>query len=144
MNIGIDIDDTLTNIRDELKLAAEKYANKLGKEIKDSKYIEDQNNGNIYQIKYGFTYEELKYFLSVIQEEITKKAEPREGCVEVINKLHNKGHKIYIITARDSEFHKDPYELSKNWLDKNNIYYEIISKTTYNKFSTGKGQASCL
>lgn len=126
MNIGIDIDDTLTDIRDELKLAAEKYANKLGKEIKDSKYIEDQNNGNIYQIKYGFTYEELKYFLSVIQEEITKKAEPREGCVEVINKLHNKGHKIYIITARDSEFHKDPYELSKNWLDKNNIYYDKL------------------
>ena len=62
MNIGIDIDDTLTDIRDELKLAATKYANKLGKEIKDSKYIEDQNNGNIYQIKYGFTYEELKYF----------------------------------------------------------------------------------
>ena len=27
MNIGIDIDDTLTDIRDELKLAAEKYAN---------------------------------------------------------------------------------------------------------------------
>ena len=39
MNIGIDIDDTLTDIRDELKLAAEKYANKLGKEIKDNKYV---------------------------------------------------------------------------------------------------------
>ena len=128
MNIGIDIDDTLTDIRDKLNLAAEKYANELGKENKneEDKYVEDNNNGNVYQIKYGFTYEELKYFLSVIQEEITKKAEPREGCVEVINKLHDEGHKIYIITARDSEFHEDPYELSKNWLDKNNIYYDKL------------------
>ena len=57
MNIGIDIDDTLTDIRDELKLAAEKYANKLGKEIKDNRYAEDQNNGNIYQIKYSLLYD---------------------------------------------------------------------------------------
>ena len=59
MNIGIDIDDTLTDIRDELKLAAEKYANKLGKEIKDNKYVEDQNNGNIYQIKYSLLYDKF-------------------------------------------------------------------------------------
>ena len=59
MNIGIDIDDTLTDIRDKLNLAAEKYANELGKENKneEDKYVEDNNNGNVYQIKYGFTYE---------------------------------------------------------------------------------------
>ena len=34
MKIGIDIDDTLTDIRDELKLAAEKYASELGKKKK--------------------------------------------------------------------------------------------------------------
>ena len=135
MNIGIDIDDTLTDIRDKLNLAAEKYANELGKENKteEDKYVEDSNNGNIYQIKYGFTYEELKYFLSVIQEEITKKEEPRKNCVEIIRKLHNEGHKIYIITARDSEFHEDPYKLSKDWLDKNNIYYDELIVNARNK-----------
>ena len=135
MNIGIDIDDTLTDIRDKLNLAAEKYANELGKENKneEDKYVEDSNNGNIYQIKYGFTYEELKYFLSVIQEEITKKEEPRKNCVEIIRKLHNEGHKIYIITARDSEFHEDPYKLSTDWLDKNNIYYDELIVNARNK-----------
>ena len=135
MNIGIDIDDTLTDIRDKLNLAAEKYANELGKENKneEDKYVEDSNNGNIYQIKYGFTYEELKYFLSVIQEEITKKEEPRKNCVEIIRKLHNEGHKTYIITARDSEFHEDPYKLSKDWLDKNNIYYDELIVNARNK-----------
>lgn len=135
MNIGIDIDDTLTDIRDKLNLAAEKYANELGKENKneEDKYVEDSNNGNIYQIKYGFTYEELKYFLSVIHEGITKKEEPRKNCVEIIRKLHNEGHKIYIITARDSEFHEDPYKLSKDWLDKNNIYYDELIVNARNK-----------
>lgn len=135
MNIGIDIDDTLTDIRDKLNLAAEKYANELGKENKneEDKYVEDSNNGNIYQIKYGFTYEELKYFLSVIHEGITKKEEPRKNCVEIIRRLHNEGHKIYIITARDSEFHEDPYKLSKDWLDKNNIYYDELIVNARNK-----------
>ena len=135
MNIGIEIDDTLTDIRDKLNLAAEKYANELGKENKneEDKYVEDNNNGNVYQIKYGFTYEELKYFLSVIHEGITKKEEPRKNCVEIIRKLHNEGHKIYIITARDSEFHEDPYKLSKDWLDKNNIYYDELIVNARNK-----------
>ena len=135
MNIGIDIDDTLTDIRDKLNLAAEKYANELGKENKneEDKYVEDNNNGNVYQIKYGFTYEELKYFLSVIHEGITKKEEPRKNFVEIIRKLHNEGHKIYIITARDSEFHEDPYKLSKDWLDKNNIYYDELIVNARNK-----------
>ena len=135
MNIGIDIDDTLSDIRDKLNLAAEKYANELGKENKneEDKYVEDNNNGNVYQIKYGFTYEELKYFLSVIHEGITKKEEPRKNCVEIIRKLHNEGHKIYIITARDSEFHEDPYKLSKDWLDKNNIYYDELIVNARNK-----------
>ena len=135
MNIGIDIDDTLTDIRDKLNLAAEKYANELGKENKneEDKYVEDNNNGNVYQIKYGFTYEELKYFLSVFHEGITKKEEPRKNCVEIIRRLHNEGHKIYIITARDSEFHEDPYKLSKDWLDKNNIYYDELIVNARNK-----------
>lgn len=56
MKIGIDIDDTLTDIRDELKEAALEYARKLGKDVKlDLEYVEDKdNNGNAYQEKYGF------------------------------------------------------------------------------------------
>lgn len=127
MIIGIDIDDTLTDIKDKIKEEATKYAEQLGKEVKnDNKYIEDKNNGNIYQEKYGFTYEELKYFLKEIQEEITIKAKPREWVKEAIEKLRRDGNQIYIITARDEEFHDDPYMLSKNWLDKNEIEYDKL------------------
>lgn len=128
MNIGIDIDNTITEVQDELNKAAYEYAVKLGKNINNAENpLEDiKNNGEIYIKKFEFTYEELKYFLKNIQEEITHKAKPRINAVETINKLRREGHKIFIITARDSEFHDDPYLLSKNWLDKNNIEYDKL------------------
>ena len=79
MRIGIDIDDTLTDIKEELELAVLEYANKLGKQIKqDIMDLVDKNDGSIYQVKYGFNDEELKYFLKDIQESITQKAVPRD------------------------------------------------------------------
>ena len=128
MIIGIDIDNTLTEVQDKLNEAAFKYAKELGKEIQDlDDTLEDgKNNGDIFIKKFKFTYEELKYFLKDIQEEITNNAKPRSGAVETIKRLRRDGHKIYIVTARDSEFHDDPYELSKNWLDGNNIEYDKL------------------
>lgn len=134
MRIGIDIDDTLTDIKEELIEAGEKYARSLGKDIKVDKNFEDKNNnGNKWQEMFQFNYEELKYFLKDIQESITNKAKPRKNVVEVINKLKNDGNEIIIITARDSEFHDDPYKYSKDWLDKNNIYYDKLIVNARNK-----------
>ena len=134
MRIGIDIDDTLTDVKEELIEAGEKYARSLGKDIKVDKNFEDKNNnGNKWQEMFQFNYEELKYFLKDIQESITNKAKPRENVVEVINKLKNDGNEIIIITARDSEFHDDPYKYSKDWLDKNNIYYDKLVVNARNK-----------
>ena len=74
MRIGIDIDDTLTDINEELENAALEYATKLGrKQEKDTSNLVDKNDGNIYQAKYGFTYDELKYFLKDIQESNSKR-----------------------------------------------------------------------
>lgn len=128
MIIGIDIDNTLTEVQEELNKAAYDYAIKLGKNIENPENsLEDiKNNGDLYRKTFQFTYEELKYFLKDIQEEITNNAKPREGAVETIKKLRKDGHKIYIVTARDSEFHDDPYNQSKNWLDKNNIEYDKL------------------
>lgn len=127
MRIGIDIDDTLTDIKEELEAAALQYAQKLGKAMKEVDCTEDkENNGSSWQQRYNFTYEELKYFLKDIQEGITKKAKPREGVVETIKKLRKEGNQIYIVTARDSEFHDDPYQLSKDWLEKNEVEYDKL------------------
>lgn len=128
MRIGIDIDDTLTNIKDKLNNAALEYAKSLNKSIenKDLKINDTYNNGNIYQKIYNFTYEELKHFLGPIQEEITNNAIPRPDCVDIIEQLHNEGNEIYIITARDDEFHDNPYLQSEIWLKENNIYFDKL------------------
>ncbi len=128
MKIGIDIDNTITEVQEELNNAAYEYAIKLGKNINNAEnsFEDIKNNEDTYKKKFQFSYDELKYFLKNIQEEITNNAVPREKAVEVISKLKKLGHKIYIITARDSEFHDNPYLLSKNWLDKNHIEYDKI------------------
>ena len=127
MRIGIDIDNTLTNVQEELNEAAYNYAIKLGKEIDTSVIKEDiNNNGSFYKENFKFSYDELKYFLKEIMEEIVNKAEPRDNAVNVIRNLRKEGHEIYIITARDKEFHDDPYMLSKKWLDKNKIEYDKL------------------
>ena len=110
MRIGIDIDDTLTDINEELENAALEYATRLGKNhVKGTTNLVDKNDGNIYQVRYGFTYDELKYFLKDIQESITNKAIPRENAKETISKLRKAGNEIYNVTARDLELHDDPY-----------------------------------
>ena len=127
MKIGIDIDNTLTEVQEELNEAAYNYAIKLGKKIDSSVISEDiNNNGSFYKEKFKFSYDELRYFLKDIMEKIINRAKPRTGVIETIRKLREEGHKIYIITARDSEFHDDPYLLSKNWLDKNKIEYDKL------------------
>lgn len=127
MIIGIDIDDTLTDIRDELKEALIQYAKKIGKYNEDEeKYIPDNNDGNVFKERYNFTNEEIRTFYNDIHDEIGKKANPREGAKQVIDKLRLEGNKIYIITARDYELHDDPYALSKEWLDRNEIKYDKL------------------
>ena len=140
MNIGIDIDNTITEVQEELNNAAYEYAIKLGKNIKNSKnpFEDIKNNGDTYKKKFQFSYDELKYFLKNIQEEIINKAKPRDNAVEIINRLRKEGHKIIIITARDSEFHDDPYKLSKSWLDKNNIEYDELIVNAREKASICK------
>lgn len=141
MIIGIDIDDTLTDIRDEVGAEALKYAKSLNKEIDEKKVVWDKNNnGSSFKERYNLNYDELLYFFGNIQEKITKKAKPREDVVEVLKNLRKDGHKIYIVTARDSEFHHDPYELSKTWLDKNNIEYDKLIVDARDKAKVCKEQ----
>ena len=135
MKIGVDIDHTLTDIKSEISIAMFDYAKSLGKKVGDKPfYIEDvKDDGRIYQEYYDFTYEELMYFMSVIQEQIFNNATPRKGAREALEKLRKENDKIYIVTARDTEFHKDPYLLSEAWLKSNNIPYDKLIVNVRNK-----------
>ena len=52
MRIGIDIDDTMTDIKEKLTKATIKYAKSLNKDkqnIDNNDIVDIYNNGNIYQ-----------------------------------------------------------------------------------------------
>lgn len=137
MRIGIDIDNTLTDIKEKLEKAAYDYAISLGKKINLTKHEEDPyNDGNIYRKKYKFNDEELMFFFKNIQESIANNAKPRHFVVKALKLLKKQGNEIYIITARDYEFHDDPYLYSKNWLDKNKIVYDKIIVNARHKAGT--------
>ena len=135
MNIGVDIDDTITDIKKEFYNSGFNYLKELGKPLpKTNKIIEDvKNDGSCYQKYFNFNDDEFMFFMRNIQEEIMNNAKPRDFAVQAINKLKAMGNKIIIITARDTVFHEDPYKLSKDWLDKNNIMYDKIVVNAKNK-----------
>ncbi len=126
MNIGIDIDGTITDINKQLDDELINYLKSINKLANNQNAIIDRNDGQNIKIKYNLTDSELKYFLGPIQENITDNAKPRINAVKTINKLKEQGMKIIIITARDSEFHLDPYNQSKHWLDQHNIIYDKL------------------
>jgi len=125
MNIGIDIDGVLTNFERELVDYATKMSVDEGwpidvdlsqyNELKAFKWNTDQT------MKFWNKYI-LKYF---------EETPPRTFASEVIEKLRNDGHKIILITARDEygvpqEYWGKEQQITKDWLDKNNIKYDKL------------------
>lgn len=125
MNIGIDIDGVLT----DLERMAIDYGTKLCVEedwpieLNVSEYLETKT--------FNWTEEQaLKLWNKCLFQYVTQGAS-RTFAPEVIERLREEGHKIYIITARDEyglpeEHYGKMQELTKKWLKDQNIEYEKI------------------
>ncbi len=117
MNIGIDIDDTITYTYETLlPMVAVKYGMSLTK-LKEQRpsYKMMKNSFPNYD---KFAQESLP---------IAAKLTPvRDGAIEVIRKLREQGHNIIFITARNKEEFKDPHKISYDFLNANNIPYDKL------------------
>lgn len=125
MNIGIDIDGVLTNYQKEVLDFGTKMCIDEGWpiEIDVSKYHENEifNWSEEQDIKFWNKYI-IEYF---------KNTPIKNFASEVIAKLRQEGHKIFIITARNEygmpkEYYGQEQEITKQWLEKNNIKYDKI------------------
>ena len=132
MRIGIDIDGVLTDVEQftidyGLKFC---YENNLSYRIKSNEYDESkalcisEENVDKFWNKY------IKYYVTEYRA--------RDFASEVIKKLKEDGHEIYIVTARNEYgLTGDDYgkmkEFVKEWLSKNNIYYDKIVYTEETK-----------
>lgn len=129
MRIGIDIDNVISNFNDVL---LNEYL-LHDKELRNSGVI-NKNAECIRKGMFDWSENEETFFYKSNIEKIAKKLEVIEGAKEYIYKLHEDGHFIYIITGRDNGEYSEPYNMTKEWLDNNDIYYDhLILTNAYDK-----------
>ena len=122
MNIGIDIDDTLTNTNE----ASEEYVIKYESEHPETKI-------DHYKLIRGtLDTPELKDFFGKNARNICDNATIKEDAKDIIDKLRSEGNKIYFITARSNTYFDDAHKYVEEFLKKNDINYDkIITSQTY-------------
>ena len=119
MRIGIDVDDTITNsYKDIIKETANYYKVDYEELLSRNMKYSDFFNNNEFPNYSTFAYERYKSIVS--------KVEVKEDAVRIINKLHDEGNEIIIITARHFGEYDDPYGLTLNYLSKNGIKFDKI------------------
>ena len=117
--IGIDIDDTITDTTALVKEYIEKY---------DQDYSNDKILiNNIYEIIRGFFGNDIiiKFFKDHCLE-MGKKYQIRENSKQVINKLKEEGHEIYIISARTDDYFGNANKFCEEYLDSVGIKYDKV------------------
>ena len=120
MNIGIDIDDTISN-------TAESFF-KYGKKFNEERNIKHTIMPKEWDFDkaFGWDEEQAHDFLKTYLEELFIGLEPKEGAVEIINKLKEEGNKIIVITARSVDHLENVHQICKEWLRRHNINVDKI------------------
>ncbi len=129
MKIGIDIDNVISDFNKKL---LEEY--KIhDKKLKNPGII-NKNADYIRKGMFDWSGDEEQNFYKNNIERIAKKLGVIDGAKKYIDKLHKDNHYIYIITGRDNGEYKEPYDMTKKWLAKNNIYYDnLVLTDSYDK-----------
>jgi len=132
MNIGIDIDQTLTNL-DEFIIAYGQffdYQNNLNKltdiygDSTRSKFNWGEQIDTEFWHKYVF--------------EINNQIQPRPLAKQVIDMLIKDGHKIYFVSSRAPNYWINPYKVTYKWLKKYKIKFEKLIVNQKNKLAVCK------
>ncbi len=117
MNIGIDIDDTITYTYETLlPIVSLKYGMNIQKLVSQKPS---------YKMLHS-TLPDYDRFAIENFSRMAKIAPLREDVVEVLQKLKNDGHKIIFISARNFDEYEDPYQLSLEYLERNRVPYDKL------------------
>ena len=124
MRIGIDIDNCISNFDDVL---LEEYI-KHDKELRNTGIINDKP----YHITVGmfdWSKEENDDFYYNNIQRIAMSLKPLNNAKEIIDKLKADGNEIYIITSRDNGEYINPEKMTREWLEKYEIYFDKLILT---------------
>ena len=126
MNIAIDIDDTISETFETLLPYAVKYTTEeLKKDPKIEITGEYKTHFYIVEICKWNKIEAMKFWMKYYAQ-ILREVNPKKFAPEVINNLRDRGHKIYLITARWSLKKDDTKLITEKWLKENNIGYDEL------------------
>ena len=123
MKIGLDLDDTIIDTKEKLKIYWKKYYN----EYPNKEYSEELP----YNINF-FGYQYIEDFWNLYREELFY-AKIKKDCSMIINKLQKEGYFIGLITSRPKEKYNNLIKRLEAFLNDNNIYLDEINTNIKNK-----------
>lgn len=126
MVIGFDIDDTITDTFGVMFGYGQKFTiEDLGKSAKLVKTTGFTNH--LYcQEMHGWNEEESDKFLKKYYKKMLEETQPFMFAIDTIKKLKDAGNKIVLITARWDYEEISVRELTKKWLEEQQIPYDVL------------------
>lgn len=124
MTIGIDIDDTLTNTREN----QEKYWQEYIK-----KYPKDGYTSELPLTINDFGDEYIQLFWDEYREELSFKSSYKENAATILKKLKDEGYNLCVVTARRVSKCPDLHNKIKKAFQENNIPIDTIYSDTTDK-----------
>lgn len=131
MTIGIDVDDTITDTYESfIQLVGMEYHVNINELYKKKMRYEDFENNPSYPNFNEFIKQSYDAFAPIVNI--------KKDAVEVINKLHDEGHKIIIITARDNDYYTNAYQTTYDYLKNNYVKFDKLIVNSHKKGKDAK------
>ena len=137
MNIGIDIDDTISNTFETFLPYIKKFVEQDLKRKLDLNLSSRTDYYNIME-KYDLSEEETRIFWEKYYILMLESVKTKASAVEIINKIKEKGNRIILITARPDDESVDIKAITKRWLEENKINYDKLIINSHNKLEIAK------
>ena len=137
MNIGIDIDDTISNTFEIFLPYLEKF---VCQDLNRKLDLNLSSRTDYYNIveKYGLSEEEAREFWAKYYIPMLENVKPKQSAVEIINTIKENGNKIILITARIDDEIVDARAITEKWLKANEIKYDKLIINSHNKLEIAK------
>ena len=126
MNIGIDIDDTISETYETLLPYSQKYTIEDLKRKSNISLSGDLSNHLYLVYLNGWNEQEAVDFWEKYYAEILRKVNIKKFAAEIIRRLREEGHKVYLITARWDMRADNVKEITEKWLEENKVEYDEL------------------